>query len=653
LLIGVRGHEADDSLTVLRREDLSRLDPESDTAFAAAEVLARARLTGLTTAEVGVPRGPRPARPAGSLGGTLGSVASLLRFWWSRLLISAPPPVCVAPARSWFWAGLLLLSLLSGFLFFGNLSYPLLEPDEGRYAEVVREMVVTGDWVVPRLHHVPFYDKPLLFYWLVGGSYRAFGVSEAAARLVPALAAFLTVLACFVLGRRLVGARPAFLAAVVLALMPVFVQCGRVVILDSLLTLFVTLSLFTAYEAMRGQRLGRAWWATSAVCCALGVMTKGPVALVLLGPPVVAHAWLRRSPARPGLRHWAAYGTLVFALVAPSYIVLIVRDPRFAYHFFIDQHLVRFFLHNYHVQPAWYYVPIVLIGLLPWSLLTVPLVRFLFDSSAEARSARSGALGFFLLWAAWCVLFFSASSSKLPPYILPALPAVALLVGCFLDRVLFGRAGAALLQEARTLVPRGAALVLAVAWLVVSIGAWKRDLLGPAPALVHAGLCCACLFVLGVGGRKLPARAGWLLSSGLAALVIVGVTHQVIPAWASRRSPLTRHEEIARLARAERTPVACYDGEWGSVPFYVGETDRVVHLPGRSPSEIVWALIREPRYLVVVRHKADLEQFRRVSPHMQMTKTLFADEIGVGLLEAQPWWKQVLGAAGKVSPPLR
>src|SRR5207248_466123 len=154
----------------------------------------------------------------------------------------------------------------------------------------------------------------------------------------------------------------AFLAGLALALMPGAVLCGRIVILDSLLTFFVTVTLLTAHRAVDGERLRRGWWIASAVGCALGVMTKGPIAFVLLGPPLVLYVWLNRDRPRPTFAQWAVYGGLVLALVAPWYVAICVRDPHFAYHFFIDQHLVRFAMRQYHVQPVWYYVPVLLLA---------------------------------------------------------------------------------------------------------------------------------------------------------------------------------------------------------------------------------------------------------------------------------------------------
>ncbi|HEV3258411.1 MAG TPA: glycosyltransferase family 39 protein [Gemmataceae bacterium] len=559
---------------------------------------------------------------------------TLLPYWWSRLLFPARSP-CATDVGGGFWVGLAALALVAGPLLFLNLSYPLLEPDEGRYAEVVREMVTSGDWVVPTLNRVPYFDKPPLFYWLVGGSFRAFGVNEAAARLVPTSAAFLTVLAVYVFGRRVIATRAAFLAGLGLSLTGGFVQCGRIVILDSLLTLFVTASLLTACEAVRGERTRWAWWLTSALCCALGVLTKGPVALVLLGPPVAAYVWLNRDAARLTLGHWAAYAGLVLGLVAPAYIALIARDPHFAYHFFVDQHLVRFLRNEYHVQPVWYYAPVLLVGCLPWSLLVLPVTRFLFSRSPAVRSVRPQALGFFLLWAGWCVLFFSASRGKLPTYMLPALPAIALVVGCYLDRVLRRASAEIHFGQDPTTVPRLAVITLCALLVALALGTWSMHLIGAPAALVQTGLCAACLAGAALWGRRLPLAAGWLLCGALGAVLTGEAADYIVPAWSYRRAPLTRSEEVRALAHDGQTHVVCYGGEWGSIPFYVGRDDLVFNCSEEGPEAATKFFQKYPRSLLVVRHKADLERFRGTVPAgMEITPLADAGEVRVVLVQA-------------------
>src|SRR5262249_20844739 len=141
--------------------------------------------------------------------------------------------------------------ILPALLLYPTLSFRLLEPDEGRYAEIPREMLARGDWIVPRLQGEPYLDKPPLHYWLVASSYKLFGVSAAAARFVPALVVHGCVLLTFGLGRRIAGDQPALRGALLLALMPGMIGMGRLLILDGLLTLFVNLSLHTGFLAIQ------------------------------------------------------------------------------------------------------------------------------------------------------------------------------------------------------------------------------------------------------------------------------------------------------------------------------------------------------------------------------------------------------------------
>src|SRR5205807_3946494 len=162
-------------------------------------------------------------------------------------------------------SGLSILILLPAALLYPCMTFHLLEPDEGRYAEIPREMLVRGEWIVPYLQGEPYLDKPPLLYWLVQLSYRAFGLHNAAARLVPSVAVHLAILLTYFFGRRMLGERAAFLGAAMLGLAPGLVSIGRLLILDGLLTLWVTLAVFSAWEAVRGPRLSWGWWMLSAL----------------------------------------------------------------------------------------------------------------------------------------------------------------------------------------------------------------------------------------------------------------------------------------------------------------------------------------------------------------------------------------------------
>ncbi len=330
------------------------------------------------------------------------------------------------------WRALALLVVLPGLLLYPCLSFALFDPDEGRYAEIPREMLARGEWVVPYLQGEPYLDKPPLFYWLVMLSYRAFGVGDGAARLVPALAVHGTILLTYLLGRRILGGRVAFAGAALLGLAPAFSGMGRLLILDGLLTFWVTLALFALFEATRGERLRRGWWLLAALACGLGVLTKGPIALLLALPPVWVHRRLCGLPARAGRGDAAVFLAVVTAVALPWYVAASLRLPALAKYFLWEHNVLRFLSPFDHLEPVWFYAPVLLLGLLPGALLLVPFVRFLLSGDGTAVSRRSPELGFLLLAGGWCVFFFTLSGCKLATYVLPAFPPLCLALGGFL-----------------------------------------------------------------------------------------------------------------------------------------------------------------------------------------------------------------------------
>jgi 4-amino-4-deoxy-L-arabinose transferase-like glycosyltransferase len=316
----------------------------------------------------------------------------------------------------------------------------LLEPDEGRYAEIPKEMLDRGEWVVPTLQGEPYLDKPPLMYWLIRISYSLFGVNEAAARLVPAACVHLTILAVYLLGRRSVGERAAFWAAMLLGVAPGYTGVARLLLLDGLLTLCVTTSVLCGFEAVRTGRLRLGWWVAAAVASGLGFLTKGPISEVLLFPPLMAFAWLSGQTARVGFRHVVLFGAIVLAINVPWYVGIYLRQPEFLKHFFWEHNVMRFLKPFDHLQPVWYYAPVLLGGFLPGVLVGAVYLRGLLVGGEEAAATRSTHGGFWLLAGLWCVLFFSLSGSKLPTYILPAFPPLCLALGEYLARSHWDRA---------------------------------------------------------------------------------------------------------------------------------------------------------------------------------------------------------------------
>lgn len=357
------------------------------------------------------------------------SLAAWLPFVWSRVLFCGGSHRQSEPCRLF---SLLLLIFVPALLLYPTLSFHLFEPDESRYAEIGREMLQRGEWVVPYLQSEPYLDKPPLLYWLIEASYALFGVHVWAARLVPALAVHGCVLLVYLIGRRSIGERAALWGALSLALAPGWVSMGRLLLMDSLLTLWTTLALLSGFEAVRGERLRWGWWLLASAACGLGVLTKGPVALVLLLPPLWLQRWLTGSGCRIGRAGMLGCLLVVLAVTLPWYAAMTLRIPTFARDFIWEHNIRRFLAPFAHVHGIWFYIPVVLGGLLPGTLLLVPFLRFLLSSDPECSARRTIELSFLLLAGGWCVLFFTLSQCKLPTYIMPAFPMLCLAFGYFL-----------------------------------------------------------------------------------------------------------------------------------------------------------------------------------------------------------------------------
>ncbi len=314
----------------------------------------------------------------------------------------------------------LLVVAVAGLLFFGRLDAPLLEPQEARYAEIPRQMLADDSWMTPVLHGQPYLDKPPLLYWLVMLSYSVFGVHDWAARLVPGSAGVLTVLLTYLWGRRVAGQRAGLCAALVLCLSARYVYLARMLSFDTLLCLWVTAALGAAHCGLSAG--GRRWWLLCGTACGLGILSKGPVALVLVGGPVLGLMLLDRRALRPRFLDVLLCLLMILLVAGPWFVLMMLRHAGFVQHFFWQHHVVRFLTPFDHEEPFWFHLPGVLLGMLPWTLLLPGLLRH-----------RTPALGFVLLSAGWGLLFFSLSGCKRAVYILPALPPLALALGCYLD----------------------------------------------------------------------------------------------------------------------------------------------------------------------------------------------------------------------------
>ena len=429
-LLGTHVRDCDCAMKVFRRAALEAVSIQSDGFFVDAEILCRFRQAEFSIVEVGVTHRPRLAgKSTVSLAHALPILASLLRFWWSVVMFPGRPrnaTECSQRTRRVMGGG---LAIVAAVLCFTNLGYPLLEPDETRYAQIALEMYETGEWVVPQLRGVPYLDKPPLLYWLICTSYRIFEPGLWSARLPSAVAGWLTILATYILGIRLVGARAAGLGALLLLFCAGFVLSSRFLIMDGALALFTTLGLLGLGLACHDPARSRCWCLFAGIALGLGVLTKGPVAVIICVPPAIAVSFLTARKRRFSTSDWLALALPIPFIAAPWYCSIWWEQPGFGGYFFIRHNLVRFFSAFDHRQPSWFYLPVLALGMFPCCLLLPAFLRYLFGRSSSLRALRTGSLGYLVAAAVWVVVFFSLSSCKLPAYILPAFPLVCLAVG--------------------------------------------------------------------------------------------------------------------------------------------------------------------------------------------------------------------------------
>ena len=330
------------------------------------------------------------------------------------------------------------LACLFLVLWFGALDErEFFHPDEGRYAEIPREMVSSGDWITPRLNGLKYFEKPVLQYWITAVSYLALGEEEFVARLWPALAGFLTLLLVYRMGRRMAGVRAGVLAAAVLATTFQFFVFSQIVTLDMGLSFFLTLALY-GFLASQDMRAAPSRQRNSAIlmwaAMALAVLSKGLVGVVLPALVLATYVVVERDWKLLGRLQWGIGVAVFLSIALPWFIWVQVRNPEFFQFFFVREHFGRYALDEHRRAGVWYYfLATLLIGSLPWSFM---YFRAMFTSwrPSPINHFAINPLRLLTLWVIAIVVFYSLSRSKLPGYILPVYPALAVLLGCYAQR---------------------------------------------------------------------------------------------------------------------------------------------------------------------------------------------------------------------------
>ena len=485
---------------------------------------------------------------------------------------------------------LLWLTLAFGLLLGFRLgSYPLDNPDEGRNVEIPREMVASGDWVTPRLNGVNYFEKPPLMYWAVGASLQAFGSSEWAMRATPALFALGGVLLTYAAARRLHGRSAGLMSATVLGTSLLYFGTGRFLVLDMAVSVLMSATLFCFILAVQEPPGARRRWLFYGLyaSAALATLTKGLIGFLVTGAVMflwllIFNQWRRLRPL------YLPSGIALFlALAAPWHVLAAMRNETWAHRYLYIEQVARFFT-TYHgrYQPWHYFIWILLGGLFPWIAFLWPAIRA-GVRGGWARRGENATAWFCVTWAAFIFLFFTKSQSKLPPYILPVLPALAVLIGAWLAGVVADPAGAARLRWPLRFFSFGCGLLAAALLLtVLRPGLMIHD---PAQALALRTPALFLAAVLVAGGMVAPILArlrGAAAAVGsiavMAALFLAGLTFAVPDIY----KPGTK--ELARFVRAQAQPgdrVMHYFDFFHDFTFYAGRTVDLVGAKGELELE--------------------------------------------------------------------
>jgi len=438
--------------------------------------------------------------------------------------------------------GLLVAAVIYVCFFHGLWNLGLVGPDEPRYAAVAREMYESGDWVTPRLWGQPWLEKPVLYYWAAAMQFRVFGVRETTARLPSARVALLLTLALGWLAWRLYGGST---GRAVLLLFPTCVGVfgfARAATTDMIFSATLGLAMICAARLVgfpTDSRPPRYWLMLFGATLGMATLAKGPAAIVLAGGSValwvlVTQRW------REAFRLMYPSAVITFSVVAlPWYVLCAMRNPNFVQVFLLSHNIDRFLTPVFrHEQPWWFYKPILLLGLLPWTLLLAGVAR---DGWVRVRAGKwRDSSGFFwVCWALFPLVFFSISKSKLPGYILPALAPLALLMARTLGRAIDEKSSAA-----RWML---GGVGLTFVGLAASAGYWARRLpadagLGePNTLLTWAAVVAACgaaVLILAMLGQT---RFALIVTAVVQASLVLAIVTVVLPQLDRHISPRTAY----------------------------------------------------------------------------------------------------------------
>jgi 4-amino-4-deoxy-L-arabinose transferase-like glycosyltransferase len=499
-------------------------------------------------------------------------------------------------ARPPLWEILLALAVMAGCLLTGLGAFGLVGPDDPRYAFIARAMLQSGDWVTPRLYGHPWFEKPVLYYWAAAAGFRLFGVTEFSSRLPSALAAVLATLAIAWAALRAYGPYAAQLCLLMMPSTIAAIAFARAATPDMLFAALLAAAAVAAAAMLKKTHATNSARIAFGAFLGAATLAKGPAAVILAAGAIAL--WTLTSRAwRASLRLLHPLGVASFFVVAlPWYVLCALRNPEFLRIFILEHNFERYLTPVFqHPQPFWFFGLIILAAILPWTALLIP-VAFSAASTRFRDDWRHSATLFFACWAVFPVLFFSFSQSKLPGYILPAVPPLVFVCAAGADRFL-GAAIRATAQEHATMPGRWWAALLGAPFVILPpiAGYWLRNLpvesgfLSPRgmPGLlalsISGGVLCALVAVFG------GARRALLPAAVLMTVMVIAINVRVLPKLDPYFSP--RHAAREMPAEAVQAPdlsVFQLDRSWQyGFNFYL-DRDLPAWTPAAAPPSWMW-----------------------------------------------------------------
>jgi 4-amino-4-deoxy-L-arabinose transferase-like glycosyltransferase len=464
--------------------------------------------------------------------------------------------------------GGIIAFLVAGTVLFAGLgSVPLMQPDEGRNAEVAREMAASGSWLVPTLEGHPYLDKPATYFAAVAVSLKAFGTNEWGARLPSALCG-LCVLAClYAFARRFYDEATAASVVLAVSTMPLFIAFSRIVIMDIALALCASVAILAAFTAEAGELPDRRWHRVSAAAVGLGMLVKGPVGAIVPALVLAVH-FLGERRGRALARVFSPLNfVIVLGMFLPWFFGLVHAHPEFLRYGLVEESFNRFFTPAFHRgQPFWFFGPVFLATTMPWTIVMAPLAVLAW----RHRDRLTAADRLFLEWAVVVLVFFSLSRTKQPGYILSGVIASGALVGRGLGVAWRNASG----RTARAI--EGGALALAVLALAgaAALAASARRGFGSRAwlDLVWPQLVCALLVIALLGLIAWRRRAAGFAAAAFATLQVALFTVAFPGArlYASTRSVKPLAEAIAPVPAT--TEITAFESYPAGLSFYLGRT---------------------------------------------------------------------------------